>query len=238
MVRTDGKLQRILRQVLGVIKIILSFLMNVEGNFLMMQKIRSSTSRILYEHEMVRPEGKVERILRQVWGVIVIMLLLGLTYAIMLNISNLGAKALVLPLMCGLSYNCIRTEFTYNGKVRLIITETELLILAPNEAFRALTKFINLKISIRDIRDVSIKNTWSPEAKIIYCEQTKRFKVSPNCKSFWSHWYVFALANPRQVPCNIQFIYIESYNQKPLFIQFDDAQVFLCILKQQMLTNR
>ena len=121
----------------------------------------------------------------------------------------------------------------YNSKIKLTLTGTELLIRAPDGTLWALASFINLTFLIgQEIRNVSIKDTISPELKGILHDQT-RFKVQLNTK-LRHHTYLYVFVLSRQDIQNIQFVDLELQDQKHILIEFDDATNFLCIFKQRM----
>ena len=122
------------------------------------------------------------------------------------------------------------------SKIKLTVTHTKLFIRAPNDAYKAITNILNLKILIREIRNASIKDFRSPEVQNIFCTQTKRFKILPNRRIFWDPCkYAFTLKNPSQdFMYNTQFIYIELQDRKHILIEFDDAPNFVRVLKQRI----
>ena len=128
-------------------------------------------------------------------------------------------------------------SFKYESKIKLIIAGTELLVHAPDETypFYSYIGFFSLSFSIREIRKASIKNISDPELKSILSFHSE-FKASLlNTKLRWEdHQYQYVFVLSRKDIKNIKFVHIDFQNQKPILIEFDDAQNFLCSLNQRM----
>ena len=148
------------------------------------------------------------------------------------------------PFMIIVPYMLALPNYFNDGlKIRLIITNTDLLIRAPKETemYGCFESFIHLKFSLRDICNVSIKNTGHSNFETLLNEH-KMFRAGlTNTKLSWVHsrlypsliyQYIFVL--PRNSLNGIQFIDLVLRDGNNILIEFDDAQNFLNILRQRM----
>jgi len=150
--------------------------------------------------------------------------------------SGSWLPVVLFPLVMIKALLCLKYFLNNRAKIRLIITHTNLLIRAPYYYHSPLTyggelNFMHLKISLHDLRSVSVKDVSDPSLENII-DGPAKYKVVPNERisdSSNPYQYVFVLRNPNQNP---QFIDLEHNYQRRILIEFDDAQNFLRALEQ------
>ena len=168
----------------------------------------------------------------------ILLVLVPLTIVTMFISPTIATYTVIYFPLIGVTPYLLKLPGYFNNKykIRLIITDTDLLIRAPKEVsgpYGCIASSIHLRFSLRDIRYVSITNVRDPNLGDIFDEHAN-IKVLTNEHITWSrhsYQYVFALPNTRH---DSQFIDLELRNQRRILIEFDDAQNFLRVFEQRM----
>ena len=144
-----------------------------------------------YEHEMIRPETKEMRARRQVFNVVWIIVWIALTMPFLymfilfpkhpspISLKSIISKIVVLSLIVLWWRWAVISQLGYDLKIRLTITEKELIIRSPWHDPYGGPSPLEIEIPIHEIVDASIRNSWSPELKCIMHED-RRFKYQSN----------------------------------------------------------
>ena len=199
---------------------------------------------ILYEHEMIRQETKTTRIM--LWGlgsiatIFTIYLATSLIYVLVL--SNETIDLILLPffsLIIYFMYLCIKSALVNDSRIKLTITDNELLIRAPRGGIMAGPEPLKLNFSISEVVDVSIRHPRSPELEPVMSEGNK-FKLSNNqnlypfCLIHRSCYTYLLSLSGQPFPDNTQFLDIEFHGGWKVLVEFNDTENLVNVLKQRI----
>ena len=195
-----------------------------------------------YEHEMIRSETKEMRALR--WGCALISIIFSIFLALPFLFYMLSPRIDIITnlVFCLIflywNFLMVKSVMVYHSKIKLTITDKELLIRSPRSGILAGPNFLKIKIPIHEIIDASIRNPRSPELRCIIHEY-KRFKVPNNRNLYWTYWihrspYQYVLiVNDQPFSDSFQFIDLKLQNRGNVLVEFDDVENFVNVLKKR-----
>jgi hypothetical protein len=199
-----------------------------------------------YEHEMILPETKAMRAMRFGLGFIYIIFV---TYVVVFYIIHIAiprykepgffiTSCFIFFVLSSLMYFAVKGTFVYRYKIKLAITEKELLIRSPMFGAGAGPDPIKLEIPIREIVDVSIRNARSPELKSIM-KDDKTFKLPVNRNLSLGYLlhrsrYKYLLSLGGQPVSGRKYVDLELQGEWRILVEFDDVENFVSVLKRRI----